>query len=117
MFLLACKPIRRTTTLMMHSQFLFNRFVFSHYMAGVSQVHLVFDKRQTQKFDPKCFERKKRDSNMKQHVCIAFSPVSEIPSKWMDYILCRTCKRSIIESIGMSFLKGRMTRGIIKLLY
>ena len=60
------------------------------------------------------FERKRRDDNAstkKSHTCISFTPNTQIPSKWMEYISCRTCKRSIVEAIGLSYLRNRLTQG------
>jgi hypothetical protein len=104
----------------LHSQFLFNRFVLPHYIAGSSEVHLIFDTTNRQKFDITSFERKKRDSNKKDnahHKCIAFDPNTITPSRSQDYISCRSCKRSIIDSIGLSLLRNRPTqRGQILIL-
>ena len=114
MFILATKPMRRTATILHYSEFLFNRFVLPHYMGGATQVHLIFDKQNRQLFDPKMFERKRRDDNAstkKSHTCTPFTPNTQIPSKWMEYISCRTCKRSIVEAIGLSYLRNRLTQG------
>ena len=112
MFLINTRPLRRNTTIATYSQFLFHCFVSPHYIAGSSEVHLVFDEDTKQQFDIKSFERRKRDSKEKSsyHTCINFQPETANPTKWQDYLTCRTCKRSIIEAIGLSLLRSRLTR-------
>ena len=99
--------MRRTSTVADHTDFLFSRFVVPYYILGAKEVHLIYDKPCKQPFDPKIFERAKRDTNKfnKQHQCMAFTPTSKMPSNWGDYIACCTCKRSIIEAIGLLYLQ------------
>ncbi len=85
MFLLNTRPLRRNTTIALHSSFLFYRFILPHYLTGSSEVHLIFVKPTRQRFHIKSFERKKRDNKMKNnahHTCITFEPETTIYSKW-----------------------------------
>ncbi len=37
---------------------------------------------------------------------MVFSPSCTVPIAWNTYINCRECKRSIIEAVGLSYLKS-----------
>ena len=108
MFTLHTKPLRNMT-ITDYANFIFNRFVLPHYRAGTLEVHLIFDKEVRQLFDPKAFERDKRDQSGQsdnKHCCTEFTPDTQTPTSthWADYIHCRSCKRSIINSIGLAFI-------------
>ena len=112
MFLVNTRPLRRTKTIEEYAILLFNRFILEHYKAGVRGVHLIFDKPSKQAFNPKQFEHAKRYLSKKtscQHEHISFSSHTSIPQGWHEYIECRTCKQSVVEVIGLSYLvKGSM---------
>ena len=78
MFTLNSNPMRCSSIITEHAKSLYLRFVAPYYALGAKEVHIVYDKAPTQHFDPKTFERSKRDSkvNRKQHVhqCIDFTP-------------------------------------------
>ena len=107
MFLINTKPLRSMKTITEYTKLIFNRFVAEYFLAGVKQVHLIFDKPQRQTFNPKQFEQSCRDSNKvsSQHTHINFTPNQKPPNTWQEYINCRKCKRSIIEAIGLSILQ------------
>ena len=112
MFLINTKPLRRTTTILDYSKFLFNQFVLEHFKAGTKEVHLIFDNPTNHRFNPKQFEHARRYINKKcntQHEHCEFTPNSNIPSGWKEHLECRVCKRAITEAIGISFLqKGKL---------
>ena len=69
---------------------------------------LLFCKNPSQPtFNPKQFEHLRRYNKVSthQHQHYKFSPNASIPQKWQDYLDCRECKRSIVESIGLSLLQ------------
>ena len=110
MFLINTKPLRRTKTLANYAQLIFEHFALEHFKAGASEVHLIFifDKPGQQLFNPKQFELAKRDCTQKtslQHQHISFTPETALPQAGPEYIGCRVCKRSIVEGIGLTFLK------------
>ena len=108
MFLLNCSPLRHTTNITDYAKLLFKRFVLPQYSAGAREVHLVFDIKGQNKFNPKCFEQARRDqhsSNSDGHYHVQFTPITKIPTGWRGYIECRQCKQSIIEAIGLSYLQ------------
>ena len=74
---------------------------------GAQEVHILFDKPNTMEFDPKVFERTRRDNDKSKstHKHTAFSPTTPTPQFWHEYIECRECKRSIVEAIGLSLLQ------------
>ena len=65
MFLINNTPLRRHRNITDYTQFIFSRFVIEHYKAGVHDVHLTFDKPDSQIFNPKMFEQGRRDTNTK----------------------------------------------------
>jgi len=113
MFLIHIRPLRRTKTIEAYAVLLFHQVVVHYFQSGTTEVHLVFDKPGCRSFNPKAFEHHRRynkhisDSQHHQH--IEFIPSTNIPPKWQDYLDCRDCKRSIVESIGLYFLRqGRL---------
>ena len=114
MFLINTRPLRRTKTIAEYAKLLFDRFVLEHFQAGITEVHLLFDKPTKHEFNPKEIEHTRRDtakskSTCKQHEHISFCPETPTPQVWREYIECRECKRSIVEAIGLSLLqKGRL---------
>ena len=44
------------------------------------------------------------------HICVTFQPETAISKKLHNYISCRICKRSVIEVIGLSLLRSRLTK-------
>lgn len=108
MFLINTKPLRRTKNITAYSHLLFNRFVLDHYMAGVEEVHLLFDMPCKRPFNPKQFEQGRRDVKSRSkstHHHLQFTPDTPIPPNWCQYIECRQCKCSIVEAIGLAYLQ------------
>ena len=109
MFIINTRPLRQTKTFLEYAHFLFNQFILQHYKAGTSEVHLIFDKVYRQLFNPKRFEHVKRYSkNSSDHQHCPFTPETNVPNKWQEYLQCQQCKRSIVEAVGLALLqKGR----------
>ena len=109
MFLINTTPFRRNKTITDYSHLLFHRFALVHYDAGATDVHLLFDKPNQRFFNPKLFEQSRRDTESttttRPHQHISFTPSTQIPSNWRQYIQCRQCKWSIVESIGLALLQ------------
>ena len=105
MFLINTTPLRRTTSITQYSHLLFNRFALDHFKSGTREVHFVFDT-PSKSFNPKIFEQSRRDAKTKSaHQHQDFTPNTSIPSHWREFIDCRQCKQSIIESIDLAFLQ------------
>ena len=71
---------------------------------GSAEVHLVFDNPTINKFNPKQFEQvrcHKTKAPQKQHQHHSFTVDSQIPQGWQEFLECSTCKRAIVESIGL----------------
>ena len=70
-------------------------------------MHLVFDKPNTQPFNPKQFKHAKRylKGKSSHHEHTTFTPLSNLPQSWREHLECRKCKRSIIEAIGLAYLQ------------
>ena len=109
MFIINTRPLRQTKTFLEYAHFLYNQFVLKHYKSGILEVHLIFDKVNRQLFNPKQFEHGKRYSkNNTDHQHRSFSPESDVPNKWQEFLQCQQCKRSIVEAVGLALLqKGR----------
>lgn len=60
MFLINTKTLWRTRIVTEYAQYIFDRFALEHFQAGVSEVHLTFDKPGRQPFNPKLFEQTER---------------------------------------------------------
>ena len=88
-------------------------YLISTFYNITRQAHLrfisIFDKVNTQLFNPKQFEHTKRYSkNSSDHQHCSFSPEASVPNKWQEYLQCQQCKRSIVEAIGLALLqRGR----------
>ena len=57
-------------------------------------------------FNPKY---NKLSSDRQNHQHLEFTPSTTITPKWQDYLCCRDCKQSIVESIGLFFLTRKVT--------
>ena len=70
---------------------------------------MIFDKANTLPFNPKQFEHIQRYSKHNPaHQHRSFSPETDVPNSWQEYLQCRECKRSIVEAVGLALLqKGR----------
>ena len=111
MFLINIRLLRRTKTIKDYVFLLFNQVVVQYYKAGTNEIHLIFDKPGRQKFNPKSFEhhRQYNKKSISQHQHCSFTPATTILPRWQEYLDCRECKRSIVESIGLSLLQeGRV---------
>ena len=105
MFLINTTPLRRTTSITQYSHLLFNRFALNHFKSGTREVHFIFDT-PTKSFNPKIFEQSCRDAKSKSaHQHQEFTPNTPIPPHWREFIDCRQCKQSIIQSTGLAFLQ------------
>lgn len=109
MFLINTTPLRQHKTLEHYSDLLFRQYAVPHYVNGTIEVHLVFDCPSRVDFNPKFYEQKRRDSQTSgrknNHTHHTFSTESSIPRPWRDYLDCRKCKRSMIESLAIAFCK------------
>jgi hypothetical protein len=109
MFTLNIKPMRCSNTISDHAKSIFLRFAAPYYALGAKEVHIIYDKVPSKRFDPKQFERSKRDSmafgKQHEHQCIEFTPHTRTPiNTWNNHLSCRKCKHSIIEALGMSYI-------------
>ena len=70
---------------------------------------MIFDKANTLPFNPKQFEHIQRYSKHNPaHQHRSFSPETDVPNSWQEYLQCRECKRLIVEAVGLALLqKGR----------
>ena len=112
MFLINTNPLHQTENLSHYSYLLFNHFMKQYFQKGSKTIHLLFDNPNTVSFNPKALEQSRRDKTntiSKVHNHVSFSPDSEIKRPWRDYINCRQCKRSIIEALGLAYLKNAQT--------
>ena len=109
MFIINTRPLHQTKTFFEYAHILFNRYILQHYQAGTSEVHLIFNKVNTQLFNPKQFEHTKHYSkNSSDYQHCSFSPEASVLNKWQEYLQCQQCKRSIVEVIGLALLqRGR----------
>ena len=109
MYMIYTKPLRRTTTMADYSKFLYHQYVIEHFKLGVSKVHLVFDNPTMNTFNPKQFEQARHhyseNTMQHRHQHHAFDVNSQIPQGWPEFLECTTCKRAIVESIGLYFLQ------------
>ena len=110
MFFINITPLQHTSNVQEYGKFIFRRFLHPHYSKGTNEVHLLFDSPQPQMFNPKEYEQHRRDRNVSQstssHTHTTFNPSSPIPRPWRTCIDCRQCKRSVIEAIGLSYIRS-----------
>ena len=109
MFLINCKPLRTTKTITEYAMFLHNRFFVPHFRNDAKEIHLIFDAPKQQSFNPKMFEQERRDqghASNSTHEHIAFTPTTQLPTKWREFLECRQCKRSIIEAITLAYVQS-----------
>lgn len=86
---------------------LFKQFALVHYRRGTQEVHFVFDHPGRLTFNPKDCEHSRRygdKSAEHTHTHIKLTPQSAIPRPWREFLECRECKRSIVETLGMVYL-------------
>lgn len=120
MFILNTTPLRQHETLDKYAVFLFKQFAMPHFSRGTKEVHFVFDYPSRCEFNPKECEHKRRykETGNGKHSHIEFEPESQIPKPWCTYLNCRQCKRSIVEAIGLAYLrKGNSYVGTGHLFY
>lgn len=92
-----------------------NRHIAPLFKDGVEEVHLVFDKKCTEKFNPKHSEQVRRDKDGNQdqgHVHIELTPQCPTPHPWSIHLKCRECKYAITEAVGLAFMQ--IGRSIVK---
>ena len=107
MFLIHYAPLRKASTISQYAQLLFNRFILRHFSSGAIEVHLIFDSQDTQPFNPKQYERTRRDkthASNGNHEHINFTPFTMIPSSWQSNA-CRVCKHSIIAALSLAYVQ------------
>ena len=71
-------------------------------------VHLIFDSPSMQSFNPKGYERTRRDSactSTSNHEHITFTPLTKIPNSWRSLIECRECKQSIMAALSLAYVQ------------
>ena len=105
MFLINTKPLRNTKTVSQYTKLLFARFLQEHFNCGVSEIHLVFDKPERAEFNPKQFEQERRDGIATNHTHKTFESDCNLDKPWQEILKCRTCKYSLVKSIGQCLLK------------
>ena len=108
MFLIQCAPLRQTSTISRYAELLFNRFTLHHFKSGAIEVHLIFDSPSMQPFNPKNYERTRRDSahtSTNSHKHITFTPFTKIPNSWRSLIECRECKQSIMAALSLAYVQ------------
>ena len=119
-FLLQTTPMKGQT-IMSYTQMLMQRHIVPRYKDGTTEIHLIFDKKCENGFNPKKVEQKRRDSNSLQpqtHTHLSdLSPCNVAPHPWREYINCRVCKHIIIETVGLSYMQtgAAVLRGTQKL--
>ena len=114
MFMINTKPLRRTVTIADYGKLLFHQHAVQHYKTGTTKVHLIFDNLGQQRFNPKQYEQARRyNKRNNTHEHQTLDPNSNIPQGWHKCLQCKTCKRSIVEAIGLYFLQ----RGYLLLMY
>ena len=98
MFLINCNPLRSISNISEYAMLLFKWFIAPHFNAGATEVHLVFDTKNRQQFNPKCFEHERRDvgKSPDNNEHITFTPSTKVPQTWQTFIECRKCKQSIV---------------------
>ena len=107
MFFINCNPLR-SISVSEYAMLLFKQFIAPHFNAGATEVHWVFDMKNRQQFNPKCFEHERRDvgNSPGNHEHITFTPSTKVPQTWQTFIECRKCKRSIIQALGLAYLQS-----------
>jgi len=91
-----------------YGNFFYNQHILEHFKMGSAEVHLVFDGPTIKKFNPKQFEQVRRykiKTSQKQHQHHSFTIDSQIPQGWQEFLECLTCKRAIVETIGLYLLQ------------
>lgn len=112
MFSINVNPLRQHKTIEQYAYLLFKQFAIPYYQRGAKEVHLVFDYPGRLTFNPKDCEHKRRyndnqaKTTAKEHCHIVFSPQSAIPRPWRAYLDCRQCKRSLVEALGLVYLRS-----------
>jgi len=109
MFLINCKPLRTRKTITEYAMFLHNRFFVPHYRNNAKEIHLIYDAPKEQSFNPKMFEQERRDKGHASncnHEHIKFKPTTQPPTKWREFLVCRQCKRSIVEAITLAYMQS-----------
>ena len=110
MFLINCKPLRTSNNITEYAVQLHNRFFIPHYREITpKRIHLIFDAQRQQPFNPKIFEQERRDqghASTSTHEHIIFTPTTQPPVKWREFLECRQCKRSIIEAITLAYMQS-----------
>ena len=106
MFPLNITPLRQHQTITDYANLIFNVSVLPHFRRGTGEVHLVFDHPERLDFNPKSCEHKRRYGKASsEHSHISVDPQSPIQRPWKQFLQCKQCKRSIVESIGWAFLR------------
>lgn len=106
MFIINTKPLRNTKKVSDYAKLLYTRFVKEHFTFGVVEVHIIFDRQNTEYFNPKIFEQSRRDLKATDdHIHQNFDCSSNVPIGWRETLDCRTCKYSLIKAIGLSFFQ------------
>ena len=84
------------STIREYGQFLIRRFSIPHFLKGVKEVHILFDRPACNLRTPKAFEQSHRDAEhsvSSDHEHFAFSDVAQVRQKWRKHLNCRQCKQ------------------------
>ena len=97
-------PLRQHRSIEQYASLLIKQFAFQYYQQGTNEVHFIFDCPGRLEFNPKdCGPKRMINAD---HMHIEFTPDSVIPRPWRNYIQCRQCQRSIVETLGLVFLRS-----------
>ena len=83
--------------------------MLEYFRLWTSEVHVVFDSPSTQIFNPKQFEQVRRHNSKtpQKHEHHLFNADSSIPQgRWSEFLDCPSCKRKIVEALGLYFLQS-----------
>ena len=117
MFCINVNPLQQHKTLEQYGNLILRRFVIPYYQQGTQEVHLVFDHPGRLPFNPKeCEQTRRYGQSNKDHNHITLTPHSNIPRPWRDYLECRKCKRTIVETLVLTFARIELFVGQLLIL-
>ena len=109
MFLIQTTPLPTLSTMRDYVQLLIAKFVRPHLLAGVTEIHVVFDNSGSLPETPKEIEQCRRDAcagtQTSDHRCMVFDASEKVPDKWRAVLGCRTCKIALTHFIAGEMLE------------